>query len=209
MTEEAKSTKTRILDAAERLFAQRGPGGTSLRDITSAAGVNLAAVNYHFQSKEALMRAVVDRRIVPVQEERLARLAEATAVEGRPDLAKVIEALVLPPLEMLVTAPEFVPLFGRIYTEPEFVEEILKKHIFPMKTVLLEALMRACPHLSPDTIMWRVYFAIGSMTHILAGTHIIRIISNGKCDPHDIQQFRRQLVSFLVAGFQAPDPKDS
>ena len=209
MTEEAKSTKTRILDAAEKLFAEHGPGGTSLRDITAAAGVNLAAVNYHFQSKEALMRAVVDRRIIPVQEARLARLAEAADVEGRPDLTKVIEAFILPPLEMLLTAPQFVPLMGRIYTEPQFVEEILKKHIFPMKTRLMEALTRACPHLSPETMMWRIHFSIGSMTHIMAGTHIIRLSSGGACDPTDVKRLRSQLVAFLVAGFEAPEPKDS
>ena len=137
MTQEARSTKDRILSAAETLLAQRGPGETSLRDITAAAGVNLAAVNYHFQSKDALFRAVVEARVVPMNARRLELLdaAEKKAGKRGPTIARVLEAFLLPPLELLVTAPQFVPLMGRIYSEPQFVEEIVRRHMLPMKTV--------------------------------------------------------------------------
>ena len=208
MTEEARSTKDRILDAAEELLGQRGPGETSLRDITSAAGVNLAAVNYHFQSKEALFRAVVDRRIVPIQQRRLELLdaAEADAAGGEPDLARVIEAFVLPPLEMIVAAPRFVPLMGRIYTEPQFVQEIIQKHMLPYKIRLMAALRRACPGLTDEAMFWRVHFSIGAMAHVMAGAHVIRQSSDGKCDPSDLETIRRQLIPFIVAGFRAAGP---
>jgi AcrR family transcriptional regulator len=208
---EAKSTKDRILDAAETLLGERGPGETSLRDITSAAGVNLAAVNYHFQSKEALLRAVVDRRIIPIQQRRLELLdaAEAEAVEGAPDLARVIEAFLLPPLEMIVRAPQFVPLMGRIYTEPQFVEEIIQKHMLPYKTRILAALRRACPGLSDEALVWRIHFSLGAMTHVLAGAHLIRLSSDGQCDPSNLDTIRRQIVAFVVAGCRAPEPKDT
>jgi AcrR family transcriptional regulator len=211
MTEEVRSTKDRILDAAEALLAQRGPGETSLRDITAAAGVNLAAVNYHFQSKDALLRAVVDRRIVPMTNRRLELLdaAEAEAGKRGPSLARVLEAFLVPPLEMIVTAPQFVPLMGRIYTEPQFVEEIIRKHMLPLKTRIIAALRRACPGLSDETIFWRMHFAIGAMTHVMAGRHLIHLSSDGQCDPADLETTRRQLIAFAVAGFHAPEPKES
>jgi AcrR family transcriptional regulator len=211
MTEAVKPTKDRILDAAEILMAERGPGETSLRDITAAAGVNLAAVNYHFQSKEALLRAVVDRRVIPLNKRRIEMLdaAEAAAGENAPDLQRVIEAFILPPLELLVNAPQFVPLMGRIYTEPQFVEEIIRKHMLPYKTRIVAALRRVCPGLSDEALVWRLHFSLGSMTHVLAGAHLIRLSSDGRCDPSDLDKVKRQIVAFLVAGFRAPEPKES
>jgi AcrR family transcriptional regulator len=211
MTEEARSTKDRILDAAETLLGERGPGETSLRDITAAAGVNLAAVNYHFQSKDALLRAVVDRRVVPMQQRRLDLLdaAEAEAGEGAPDLARVIEAFILPPLEMIVRAPRFAPVIGRIYTEPQFAEEMTQKHMLPYKYRLMAALRRACPGLSDEAIVWRIHFSIGAMAHVMAGSHLIRLSSEGRCDPTDLETIKRQIIAFLVAGFKAPELKES
>src|SRR5579871_5345079 len=96
------STKDRILDTAERLFARDGFEATSLRAITAEAGVNLAAVNYHFQSKEALVRAVIGRRMGPVNEKRLAMLdaCETAAGDGPLPLEGVLEAFVRPVLEI-------------------------------------------------------------------------------------------------------------
>src|SRR5258708_20774530 len=111
-------TKDRILDAAERLFATQGFEATSLRAITTQAGVNLAAVNYHFQSKDALLRAVIARRIGPVNRRRLELLDAWEATLTR-DLHSLIEAFLTPAVELKRTnARTFLPLLGRIYTEP-------------------------------------------------------------------------------------------
>ena len=210
MTEETKSTKDRILDAAEILLGERGPGETSLRDITTAAGVNLAAVNYHFQSKEALFRAVIERRVAPMQQRRIELLEAAVreAGDGQPDLTRIIEAFILPPLEMIVTAPRFVPLMGRIYTEPQFVKEIIEKHMLPYKNLLMTALRRACPGLTDETLVWRLHFSIGAMAHIMAGASLIRMTSEGRCDPGDLEAARRQIIAFIVTGYRAPEPKE-
>ena len=210
MTEAIKPTKDRILDAAEILMAERGPGETSLRDITAAAGVNLAAVNYHFQSKDALLRAVVDRRVIPLNKRRIEMLdaAEAAAGENAPDLQRVIEAFLYPPLELLTTAPQFVPMMGRIYTEPQFVEEIIRKHMLPMKTRFVSAFQRACPHLSELEIFWKMHFCIGAMTHLMGGCNLIRASSDGACDPSDLPSTKRHLIAFLAAGFRAPVSKE-
>jgi len=211
MTEVAKSTKDRILDAAEVLVGERGPGETSLRDITTAAGVNLAAVNYHFQSKDALLQAVIERRIIPIQEQRMELLEAAmeAAGDGPPDLERIIEAFLLPPLELIVKAPRFVPLMGRIYTEPQFVKEMIAKHMLPYKDRLMAAFRRACPNLSDETIVWRFHFAIGAMAHVMAGSHLVQMSSDGRCDTASLETIRRQLVAFAVAGFRSPEPKES
>src|ERR1700689_3627548 len=110
-------TKDRILNAAERLFARDGFEATSLRAITAEAGVNLAAVNYHFQSKEALVQAVIGRRMGPVTARRLALLDayEAEAGDAAVPLEKLLDAFLRPVVEMVGShAHEFVPLIGRL-----------------------------------------------------------------------------------------------
>src|SRR5437870_1032215 len=105
------NTEQRILDAAERLFAQHGFAGTSLRAITAAAGVNLAAVHYHFGSKEALLRATLDRIVGPVNRERLAMLqraedAAAAEAAAAPSVDAVLEAFIAPDVRLLTNMGE-------------------------------------------------------------------------------------------------------
>src|ERR1700745_3725770 len=115
-------TRTRILDAAEALFMQHGFEGTSMRPLTSTAEVNLAAVNYHFGSKDALIEAVFRRRLDPMNTARIAALEELEPT-GRPCAAdSIIRAFVGQSLRMMEDAKgggrNFIRLLGRTYTEP-------------------------------------------------------------------------------------------
>src|SRR5258706_565485 len=105
MTQERpeSSTKDRILDSAERLFAEHGFDGVSLRSIIAEAGVNLAAVHYHFHSKEALMDAVIGRRVGPLNQERLALLdkVEVEAGDEPAPLERILEALLIPTVRLV------------------------------------------------------------------------------------------------------------
>src|SRR5215469_6172712 len=117
---EKVDTKARILDAAEKLFGQKGFEATSLRDITAEAQVNLAAVNYHFQSKDSLIDAVIARRIEPVNRRRLEMLGEAGP---DPTIEQILTAFLAPVFEMHVES--VVPLLGRAMAEPhQFVERV-------------------------------------------------------------------------------------
>src|ERR1700685_813919 len=109
MTSATIGTKTRILDAAEKLFGQNGFDATSLRDITAEAQVNLAAVNYHFQSKDSLIDAVIVRRIEPVNRRRLEML---DAAGPHPTLEQILTAFMAPAFE--VRMESVAPLMGRI-----------------------------------------------------------------------------------------------
>src|SRR4029079_13990117 len=107
------------------LFGEKGFDGTSLRDITAEAQVNLAAVNYHFQSKESLTDAVIERRFAPVNRGRMEML---DAAGPNPTVEQVVEAF-LSPLFMVDILPA-VPLIGRVLSNPnQFVERVYKKHL--------------------------------------------------------------------------------
>jgi AcrR family transcriptional regulator len=201
------NTKDRVLDAAERLFARDGIEATSLRAITTEADVNLAAVNYHFQSKDALVRAVIARRVVPVNQRRLELLdaCEQAAGAGPLPIEAVLDAFIRPVLEIYASrAREFTPLMGRMYTEPEFAERIYKEHLEPLATRFIAAYQRALPGLPRVELLWRLHFSMGAVGHTMAASHVLRLFSNGECDPSDVEGTLKRLKAFTIAGLTAP-----
>src|SRR5579862_5407368 len=125
-------TQEKILDTAERLIGEQGYAATSLRQIITEAGVNLAAVHYHFGSKEELLEAVVTRKVGPVNEARLAALeqVEQQAGDCRLDLEKVLGAFFHPTAAVAARNPQFVRLMGRIYAEG-LMPQLVQKHFRP------------------------------------------------------------------------------
>lgn len=208
---EAPSTKERILDAAEQLFAECGFAATSLRTITAAAQVNLAAVNYHFHSKEALIRAVFARRLDLVNQQRL-QLLEACqqgAGKGPPPLEEVLEAFFGPALRLgrglAQSGINFQRLMGRMYAEPgEHFRSLLQEQFKEVAVRFRAALRRALPELPSVELYWRVHFMIGAMAHTLAGVDYLQFVSEGQCDPSDVEGTIHRLVVFLAAGLRAP-----
>jgi AcrR family transcriptional regulator len=202
------TTKDRILNAAERLFARDGIEATSLRAITAEAGVNLAAVNYHFQSKDALVHAVIARRMGPVNDRRLALLdaCERAAGDGPLPLDQVLDAFLRPVVEIYGShAREFTPLMGRLYMEPrDFVEKVYKNHLEPVAERFIRAYERALPGLPRVELIWRMHFSIGALAHTMGGSHMLQILSNGECDPSDVEGTLQRLEAFMIAGLAAP-----
>src|SRR5690242_8449326 len=161
MTERV-DTKVRILDAAEKLFGMNGFEGTSLRDITSAADVNLAAINYHFQTKDSLIDAIVARRIEPVNKKRFEML---DAAGPNPTVEQILTAFIAP---VMVKADAIAPLMGRILSNPElFAERIFQKHLAIISQRFVEVLAKALPDLPPSELLWRLHFSVGIMTHTM------------------------------------------
>ncbi len=202
------ATKERILDAAERLFAEVGFESTSLRMITSKAGVNLAAVNYHFHSKEDLVRAVFARRIRPLNAARLEGLRRHldSVGDGRPNLEEVIRAFV-EPVVMLKGDPSGAAvgrLFGRTYSEPS---EAVRRPFFELMREVgrpfTEAFRRALPDLPQVDLLWKTHFAVGVVAHTLAGAEHLKVISGGLCDPSDVEGVVGRIVAFIAAGMRS------
>jgi AcrR family transcriptional regulator len=204
------TTKDRILDAAERLFGDRGFTDTSLRTITTEAGANLAAVNYYFQSKDALIQAVFARRLGPLNQERVAMLdaCEARAGDGPLPIEDVLRAFLEPPLKIgHERASTFGRLLGRMYIDPgDIFERIVPEQFGAIKARFLRAFRRALPDLPPEEMFWRVHFLIGTLAYTMAGLHHLKVTSEGLCDASDPDTILKRLIPFLAAGFSAPAP---
>jgi len=208
----AEDTKTMILDAAERLFAEHGFAATSLRNIIAEAGVNLAAVHYHFGSKEALIKAVLERRIVPMNEERLRMLdlVEARGGASAIDLEGVVEALIGPPLRLRgkdkdkKSGDYFMKIIGRTFAE---ADSRLKEMFFAMFEQIAQrffpAFKRSCPNIPPETLFWRCHFVIGAMAHTMCDKESVEYYAKGVCDPNDVERIIDELVQFSTAGLKA------
>jgi AcrR family transcriptional regulator len=207
-------TKTRILDAAENLFATKGFQSTSLRSITGGARVNLAAVHYHFGSREALIRAVMARRVDPLNQERIALLdaCEAAAPGSPPPLEEILRAFLRPSLRLLQSPDRgdalIRQLVGRvIISSDEQMESLLIEHFGEVGKRFMAALQRSLPHLDHPDLAWRFLFTIGSMALTMTDHNKLKFISGGTADPADTETALEQLVAFLAAGFRADAPR--
>ena len=208
----AIDTKEIILDTAERLLAEHGIDAVSLRTIISEAGVNLAAVHYHYGSKDQLVKEVFGRRIRPVNQQRLLLLdeCEARAGDGPLPIEEVLHALFAPAIRLSHDKERghvFMRLCGRFWAEvsgkmqaefDELFREILQR--------FLKAFHRALPHLSPKEVFWRVHFAVGGMVHTMVDSDRLARMSGGLCRPSDVEETIKQMVSYTAAGFGAPAP---
>jgi len=198
-------TKNRILDTAEKLFGLNGFEATSLRDITTEADANLASVNYHFQSKDSLIDAVIARRIEPVN---LKRIEMLEAAGPQPTLEQILRAFLAPVMEMQMAA--VVPLVGRILSNPDlFVDRVFHKHLAPVSQRFVEELSRALPDLPRPDLLWRLHFTVGVMTHTMLWGRIIPKVTGGICDLSDRTALLDRAVKFVAAGFRSPASNES
>jgi len=195
-------TKEKILDTAQRLIGEQGYGATSVRHITAEAGVNLAAIHYHFGTKEDLLGSIIQRKVVPVNEERLARLArvEAEASPGAPSVKQILDAWLLPMAEAADRDPGFVRLMGRLMAEG-MLQAIVEKHFGKIAERITGALRSALPHLTDEEFLWRIHFMFGAMAHTMCGKNEVTGLGG---DTRDFGGRIERLVTFLTAGFQAP-----
>jgi AcrR family transcriptional regulator len=201
-------TKERILDAAEQLFAERGYAATSLRSIVAAARVNLAAIHYHFHSKEALLEAVIIRRAAPINQERLRLLAECRTAAGRkpPALEDLLQAFLAPTFRVArerAGAVRFMRLVARIHAEGDLLPAMVKSHFGPMLASYTSAFLAALPHLTFEEFFGRAHLAMGAAAQALRPPTRIEGLSAAH-DPQDGEAVLQRLISFLIAGFQAP-----
>ncbi len=206
-------TKQRILDAAENLFAEHGFDGASLRSITSGAGVNLAAVNYQFRSKEALIQEVLARKLGPLNRRRLELLDAYEAEAGQRPVAleKLVHAMVgpmlRPPADSAGAGVTFGTLMGRVYLERNAkLQHLIVAQLHGVIRRFAGALRRALPNLPPEELYWRMFFTMGTVSHTLAAPGMLALISDGACDPSDPDATLRRLTTFIVAAFRSPLP---
>ncbi|MGI9433184.1 MAG: TetR/AcrR family transcriptional regulator, partial [Myxococcota bacterium] len=189
-------TKERLLDAAERLFARAGIAATSMPAVTAEAGANVAAVHYHFGSKGELLRAVFERRLAPVNADRLRLLDALEAEAAVVPVEALLDALVRPALEFASRHPSLSELVGLLQAEPADEIRSLFEEVFG-ETIerFMAALQRSLPEFDEDLLHARYAFAIGAMLSVITHRGPFEL-EPGEAIP--------DLVRFLSAGMKAP-----
>ncbi|WP_084539900.1 TetR/AcrR family transcriptional regulator [Azorhizobium doebereinerae] len=206
--------RRRILAAAELVFATRGFDAATLREITVAAGVNIAAVNYYFSSKDELVRQVLDRRMTPYTAARLAALEARLAAAGGAALsiAEIVEVMVRPIVELSrdeTGGRSLIRLLLQVRARPsEDTIRVFIDRVDPLVQRFVDALQGAAPHLSRADIYWRYNFSIGAVMQVLTDadptSQRLKRQSGGLCETQDDEAIVRQLVAFIAAGFAGP-----
>jgi AcrR family transcriptional regulator len=199
------STKDRILGAAEELFAQHGFAGTSLRQVTSRADVNIAAVNYHFGSKENLVNEVFRRRMDEMSAQRLSQLHAAVA-HSPGELEAVLAAFVAPALALAQDrhgGGAFIRVIARAYAEKnDSLRRFLSDQYGHVLREFAKAIAGCVPALNKEELYWRLDFLSGALTYAMADFGMIKRPS-GVSEPAHRERAARELIRFAAAGLRA------
>ena len=200
------STKDRILSAAEELFAQHGFAGTSLRQVTGRADVNIAAVNYHFGCKENLVNEVFRRRMDVMSAQRLQQL-EAAVRDHPGQLEPILAAFIEPALALAQDrngGAAFVRVIARAYAEHnESLRRFLSDHYGHVLREFGKAIAGCLPGLDKETLYWRLDFLVGALTYAMSDFGLIKRPPGASEAAHRARA-ARELIRFAAAGLQAP-----
>lgn len=205
----SQGTRDRILDAAEKLFAERGFHGVSVRDVTGAADVDVALVAYHFGSKQGLLESVFMRRAADLNDERLARLDAVLATANRrpPRLEDILDAFTHPLLDRSARGSvgwkSYFALIAEINNSPEFGSVLMTRFFDPVVQRFIGAIRLALPGASDRDVYWAYHFLSGALTLTFAETGRIDKLSGGACRSSDLASVHERLVPFCAAGFRA------
>lgn len=202
-------SKRKLLDAAEQLFAEKGFEAVSVRDITQLAQTNVAAVNYHFGSRENLLTMVMTRYMTPVNEERIARLeALERKWSGKSvPLEEIIDALVRPFVGRVrkseLSERLFYKLMGRTFAQqgdglPAPIEEQLRNVV----QRFTRAFGKTLPAVNADDLTWRIHFMVGGMIHMLTHQEILHRLTNGASGTPPMEAIVSRFIRFAAAGLR-------
>ncbi|MGD1807829.1 TetR/AcrR family transcriptional regulator [Dapis sp. BLCC M126] len=199
-------TKEQILNAAEKLFASLGFAGTSLRAIIREADVNLAAIHYHFGSKEELFSAVVRRVAQPIVEEQLRQLTILEESNNLPSVPEIFTAFITPPLQMIQQGSEecriHAQFMGRCRAEPYPVQKLAEQEFRNSQQRFLYILTKVLPHQSPTELKWKLDLVVAMLVRTLNQMEQSEIFSEDNL-VEDIDELVQRLVTFISYGISA------
>ena len=201
--------KRRLLEAAEQLFADNGFEAVSVRDVTKAAEANVASVNYHFGSREGLITTVITRYMLPVNEERLARLEtleKRWAGKAAP-LEEIIEAFARPLVGMVrkseLSERLFCRLLARIFMlQHEALPPAIEEQMKVLSDRLIRLLGKALPELGTEELAWRMHFVGGAMIHALLNQEVLHRLTNGASGAPTMEAVLSRFIRFAAAGLR-------
>jgi AcrR family transcriptional regulator len=198
-------TREQLLAAAERLFAERGFAGVSVRMIAAEARVNWSLVGYYFRGKDGLLAEVYRRHCTTLNRERLRLLSEARRTGLT--LESVVEAFVRPALAEIQDRDGRNP-FSRLRAilaaeDVPLLTQLVADNFDQSSRTFVEALGECLPELETDEILWRFHFMLGTIYYSVSSPQRIKAFSRGRCDPGDLEATIRHLVPFLAAAFRS------
>lgn len=201
-------SRSRLLDAAEILFADKGYNGISTRDIAALAKVNLGSIPYYFGTKENLLKEVLMRRVLPRIKEQRENLLALMKKSEKPKLEDVVYATLEPAFRESRAHTAFGKLAGKLATDstPE-VRKIMNELYDPRTLVFPKALRAACPELGSEEFNWRIMCFYGVMFYVLADTGRMQTVAGSDFDTSQPETALKYVLPFVVAGFKAPPGK--
>jgi AcrR family transcriptional regulator len=206
-------TRDRILSTAERLFAEYGLDGVSLRQLGAESGAAIALINYHFGTKEMLYRAVFERRITPLSERRRAALAAALSpANGRPTLEAVLDALARPWIEMHATehGHYYTRLVAREVYDPREAERgIVRDLLDPVARDFIAAMEQVLPDHPQSDIHWGYLFFVSTLQVILTSPQRTDRLFGDLLGDKSTEAIVQRLVSFVSAALTNEKKKDT
>ncbi len=209
MTVPETGPKLKLVEAAERLFAERGFDAISVRDVTAEAGANVAAVNYHFGSRAGLIAAVMARYVMPVNDERLARLeaAERKWAGKAVPLEEIVDAFSRPLITRVrkseLSEKLFCKLLGRIFGDQSgALPPELEGQFQRVAEAYIRALSKALPTVPQEELIWRIHFMAGCMLHMLSHQEMVHRLSRGLSGTPSIETTFGRFMRFVCAGLR-------
>ncbi len=200
--------RTRIIEAAERLFAENGYHAVSLRAIMSEAQVNFRAAHYYFRSKKGLLQAVFDQHVRHINPVREKRLRECQERHGEPcPVDKVLEAYIAPVLEVCSQpgGKLFVRVSALAHIDPSAeLREIIGATYDGTAKLFASVLRKSCPHLDEKDLFWRLHCVYGAMVYVRANNGRVARILDMKDSEFDVREALGHVIPFLAAGFGMP-----
>lgn len=203
-----RSTPERLLDAAEYLFAEQGFADTSVRDLTAAADCNIAAVNYHFNSKENLYIEVFRRAIREMREHRVNAIRMVMNQPGQLTCERFVRAFAESFIEPMVTDPQrgerFMQLYLREMAQPLLPDDMFHKEMFePINDICGQAMLTIYPDMSPQQMMLSLLSMVGQLVHLVQMKHCLGKAGSPLAEQFDLQVAVDHVVRFTTAGIQA------
>jgi len=203
----AKSRKDKILEIAERLFAERGFHGVSLRAITNEAGADVALVKYHFGSKQGLFDELLSRRAEAINLERSAALEEVLSRANPAPVEEIVDAFTHTLLNKVVSEDpawrNYFGLLAQVNNNPDWGGQSMSRYFDPLVRRFLDALRDALPGCDEADLYWCYHFWSGALTLTFADTKRIDGLSGGLCQSSDFESVHQRLVPFISAGLRA------
>ena len=199
-----KSKREKLLDTAEELFFNKGYENVSVRELTSAAGVNVAAINYYFQSKENLYRESVRRRLSFVADDLISAMKREINRDEPPDLRTILSVYIneyMGNILMVKEAGRFIETISRDMSEGGIITDILiEEMVAPVHMILKDAITRVRPDLPEDKISLCIISIGGQMFHFIRAREIIRRITGKEYNIEFLKRIVDHIIDFSLKG---------